>query len=104
MSQDLVDAKTPLPRPEWVKGMNDEGRYWQCAGMLSEMVPLDARSLLDSARRMTGLDNMGEDDWQEPFEVLLKSLEQEAQLHMVGRLAARSEILLWLRTRLKLIV
>jgi len=103
MSQDLVDAKTPLPRPEWVSGMNVEGAYWRRAGMLSEMVPLDEYSLLESARRMTGLTDMGEDDWWEPFGVLLKSLEEEAQLHMVGRLAARSEILLWLRTRLKLI-
>ena len=55
MPQDLVDARKPIPRPEWVDGINREGRHWARAGMLAEMVPLDARSLLDSARRMTGM-------------------------------------------------
>ena len=102
MSQDLVDPKKPIERPVWVQGINDEGRLWQHAHMLGEMVPLDEPSLLASARRMTGLDDFGEDDWREPFRVLIKSLEEEAQLNLMGRLATRSELVLWLRTRLML--
>lgn len=102
MSQALVDPNKPLARPEWVAKLNEEGRMWDGAGMLGEMVPLDEASLLDGARRITGLTDFGEDDWREPFTVLLKSLEDEAQLNLTGRLATRSELLLWLRTRLKL--
>jgi hypothetical protein len=102
MAQELVDPRKPLGRPEWVARLNDEGRMWQAGGMLSELVPLDERSLLDGARTMTGLDDFGADDWREPFAVLLRALEEEAQLTLTGRLAARSEILLWLRTRLML--
>ena len=75
---------------------------WAGAGMLREMAPLDAASLLDGARRLTGLTDFGEEDWREPFAVLLQSLEDEAELTLTGRLATRSELLLWLRTRLKL--
>jgi hypothetical protein len=102
MAQELVDPAKPLGRPEWVARLNDEGRMWQAGGMLAEMVPLDERSLLESARRITGLDDFGEDDWREPFGVLLRALEDEAELTLTGRLATRSEILLWLRTRLML--
>ena len=102
MAQTLVDPQKPLGRPEWVETLNQEGRMWAGAGMLREMVPLDERSLQDAAKSMTGLTDFGEDDWREPFEVLLKSLEDEAELNLTGRLATRSELLLWLRTRLKL--
>ena len=102
MAQKLVDPAKPLTRPEWVAKLNEEGRMWEGAGMLREMVPLDAASLIGAARQLTGLTDFGEDDWCEPFEVLIKSLEEEAQLTLTGRLATRSEILLWLRTRLKL--
>jgi hypothetical protein len=102
MPQQLVDPSKPLGRPEWVAKLNEEGRMWAGAGMLREMVPLDQRSLLDAAKSMTGLSDFGEDDWREPFEVLLKSLEEEAELTLTGRLATRSEIILWLRTRLML--
>src|SRR5580704_12132263 len=102
MPQKLVDPSKPLTRPEWVDRLNAEGRMWQGAAMLREMVPLDADSLIASAKTLTGLDDFGEDDWREPFAVLLKSLEEEAELTLTGRLATRSEILLWLRTRLKL--
>jgi hypothetical protein len=102
MAQKLVDPSKPLTRPEWVDKLNAEGRMWAGVAMLREMVPLDADSLIASARNLTGLDDFGEDDWREPFAVLLKSLENEAELTLTGRLATRSEILLWLRTRLKL--
>lgn len=98
----LIDASEPLPRPEWVRLTNEEGRLWHDAGMLPEMVPVDEHSLLESARRMTGLDDFGEDDWREPFSVLTRALEEEAELNLVGRLVARSEILSWLKNRLKL--
>jgi len=77
--------------------MNREGSYLD----LPAVVPLDEESLLQHARRTTGLDDFGDDLWREPFAVLVKSLEEEAQLTLMGRLMARSDIILWLSTRLK---
>lgn len=98
----LIDPSAPLERPEWVQRMNEEGRLWRDGGMLSEMVLMDEASLLASARNMTGLDDFGADDWHEPFQVLVRALVEEAELNLVGRLVARSEILCWLKNRLKL--
>jgi hypothetical protein len=64
------------------------------------IVPLDAESLLSWACRNTGLGDFGDPNWREPFEVLLRGLESEASLHLMGRMAARGEILHWLENRL----
>ena len=41
----------PPTRPEWVRLVNEEGRCMDISGV----VPLDERSLLDTAMRNTGL-------------------------------------------------
>ncbi|MET0374363.1 MAG: sulfotransferase, partial [Rhizorhabdus sp.] len=99
----LVDPAAPIPRPEWVDAINAEGRMWDNAGMLADMVPLSLGSLLDAAFAETGLRDMGDPDWEEPLTVLINALETEAQLNLMGRLATRSELLLFIRNRLKLI-
>ena len=88
---------TPPPHPDWLVAMNREGSYLD----LEAVVPLDEASLLQHACRTTGLDDFGDDLWREPFRVLIKSLEEEAQLTLMGRLMARSDIILWLSTRLR---
>ncbi|WP_380874650.1 sulfotransferase family protein [Sphingomonas sp. DBB INV C78] len=102
MTELLVDPKAPLPRPEWVDRINQEGRMWKAAGMLSDMVPLDKDGLIAAARQETGLVDLGDPDWEEPLDVLLRALEEEAELNLMGRLATRSEIILLLRNRLKI--
>lgn len=88
---------TPPPHPGWLSEMNREGSFFN----LQAVVPLDADSLLQHARESTGLEDFGDDLWREPFGVLVKSLEEEAQLTLMGRLMARSDIILWLSTRLR---
>ena len=66
----------PPPHPDWLAALNREGSYLD----LPSVVPLDEESLLQHARRATGLDDFGDDLWREPFGVLLRSLEEEAQL------------------------
>jgi hypothetical protein len=87
---------TPPPHPQWLTAANQEGEYFN----LSAVVPLDEESLLQHARSATGLEDFGDDLWREPFRVLIKSLEEEAQLTLMGRLMARNDIILWLNTRL----
>ena len=91
---------TPPKRPDWVSAMNREGSYFD----LPAVVPLDENSLIAEAKRTTGLDDFGDDDnWLEGFSVLLKSLAEEAELTLMGRLMARSDILMWLQQRLTVI-
>jgi hypothetical protein len=97
----MSKSSSPLwrapPHPDWLSTANREGSYFN----LSAVVPLDEASLLGHARQATGLEDFGDDLWREPFLVLVKSLEEEAQLTLMGRLMARNDIVLWLSTRLK---
>ena len=88
----------PPVRPEWVQRINEEG---QCMN-ISGVVPLDENSLLEAAMLSTGLSDFGNDEWRDPFRVLIKSLEEEGELNLMGRLMARSEILMLLEGRLRI--
>ena len=65
-------------------------------------ISLDERDLLDAARRATGLDDFGDDDFREPLRRLLLCLKTEADLTLVGRIAARRDLVGLLITRLRL--
>jgi Sulfotransferase family len=69
---------------------------------IRSVVPLDENSLLRCAKHNTGLSDFGADDWYEPFQVLIKALEEEAQLNLIGRLLTRSELLILLEARLRI--
>ena len=87
---------TPPARPEWVARVNEEGR-----GMdIASLVPLRSRELIETAMANTGLSDFGGDDWREPFEILVESMEKEAELNLFGRLMTRSDLLIWLQERL----
>ncbi|MDB5977027.1 MAG: sulfotransferase [Nevskia sp.] len=88
----------PPQRPEWVQRINEEGYGMNISGV----VPLDEKSLLETAIRSTGLSDFGADDWRESFRVLIKALEDEAELTLMGRLMTRSEILMLLEGRLRI--
>lgn len=89
----------PPAHPRWLSTMNQEGSYFN----LEAVVPLDEASLTHHACLSTGLDDFGDDLWREPFRVLIRSLEDEAQLTLMGRLMARSDIILWLSARLQVV-
>jgi Sulfotransferase family len=89
---------TPPTRPDWVQRINEEGSFMDIQGI----VPLDERSLIDQATASTGLQDFGDDNWREPFQVLVKALNDEAQLNLMGRLMTRSDLLLYLQARLRI--
>lgn len=66
------------------------------------LVSLDPAELLEAARRSTGLDDFGGDEWRAHYDVFVAALERESQLHLAGRLVTRTEILRTLRNRLLL--
>ncbi|MEQ8800419.1 sulfotransferase family protein [Haliea sp.] len=87
---------TPPPRPAWVQQVIDEGRHMD----IRSLVPLQAGELMATARRNTGFHDFGSDEWLEGFHIFLKALDEEANLHLLGRLMTRSDILRWLEARL----
>jgi hypothetical protein len=97
----LIDPRkawTPPPRPEWLKRMNEEGACMNIRGI----VPLDPESLIRTAISDTGNSEFGANDWREPFEVLCKSFDEDADLNLMGRIKVRSELLLLLENRLNI--
>ena len=89
----------PRARPEWLRRVNEEGKILDA----KSIVPLDEDSLLRCARENTGLDDFGDDDWREPFQILLRSIEEEAELNLFGRITTRSDLLTHLEGRLRVI-
>lgn len=87
---------TPPPRPEWLQTFNDEA-----AGMnLETLIPLDADELIETAKAETGFDDFGSDEWRKPYDILIKSINEEAELHAFGRIMTRNETLIWLKALL----
>lgn len=85
-------------RPDWVQRVNDEGTHMD----IKSVVPLDAASLMTAAQRDTGLSNYGKDTWREPFEIIARAMDEEADLNLMGRLMCRSDMLNFLKGRLQI--
>jgi hypothetical protein len=89
----------PLPAlPLPVRVLNGVGRGLRSAGL--PLVALDERSLCRRATRETRLDDFGDDGFREPFGILLRALEDEARLSLLGRFIARSDLTRLLVNRL----
>lgn len=65
-------------------------------------VELDADSLLKKASQESGLTDFGDESFREPFEILVKGLEREANLNQVGRFVQHERVLNTLKNRLRL--
>lgn len=83
-----------------IRAANTTGRGLRRLGI--EAVSLDERSLLAAARRETGLEDFGGDEFHEPLKLVLEGLETEARLTLLGRLVARRDLLGLLTNRLRL--
>ena len=84
-------------RPTLVRMLNTGGR-----GMRG-FVRLDPSDLLASACRRTGLDDFGDESFRDPFDRAVRSIETEAHLNLIGRIAARQDTLRLLSNRLRMI-
>jgi hypothetical protein len=89
----------PQPRPDWAQEFLEVGRRVDARSV----VPLDEDSLLRCATENTGLSDFGDDDWREPFRILLSDLEETARLNFFGRVMTRSDLLVHLEGRLRVI-
>ena len=89
----------PPKRPRWAERLIAHGA---AVGGAANLVSLDPEELLRTAERSTGLSDFGGGAWREHYAVFLDALETESDLHLVGRLTTRTELLRTLRNRLKL--
>ncbi|MAG34479.1 MAG: sulfotransferase family protein [Deltaproteobacteria bacterium] len=89
----------PRPRPEWAREILDIGRKIDAKGV----IPLDEESLLCCATENTGLSDFGDEDWCEPFRILLSDLEECADLNFFGRIMTRNDLLTHLEGRLQVV-
>ena len=88
-------------RPDWVRRINVMA---EAAGSAAAVVPISAGELIDSARTTTGIvefADLGDGDWEKRLRSLVDAIEH-ADLHVVGRLMTREELLRCLRVRLLL--
>ncbi len=84
----------PGPRPDWVQALHQITS--------PDWIRLDADELLDEARQRTGLSDFGGDEFREPYRIFVDALNEEAQLHTLGRLIVRDDLANWLGNRLEL--
>ena len=63
---------------------------------------LSEASLVAAARKASGVHDFGDESFHEPMRRLLASLESEAQLNPIGRVAMRQIVVGWLASRLRL--
>jgi hypothetical protein len=101
LAEGAVSPWKPASRPEWVSAVNELGRDLEAGGL--DLVRLDADSLLEQAATKTHLADFGDDAFLEPLHILTKSLEEEANLNLIGRIIARDEILSGLVSRLAIV-
>jgi hypothetical protein len=88
------------PRSDWVQLLDRVGR--ELMNDTPELVPLGRDDLVSAATRATGLSDFGPDDFIEPLDILLDSLDRESNLTLLGRILVRSDILNLLQNRLRI--
>lgn len=88
-------------RPDWVRRFN---LMADACGGAQRVIPLVADHLLEHASAATGLDEfgtLGDGDWEDRFRRLVAAVNA-SDLHVIGRLVTREELLRSLQTRLHL--
>lgn len=85
-------------RPDWVRRVNAMG---PATGGARRLVPIDAGELIDHVRASTGVTDagdLGDGDWEGRLRTLVDAVNV-SELHVVGRMMTREEMLRSLRTR-----
>jgi len=84
-------------QPGWFNAINS---VWKKTYPLGTKSTLEIESLKKVAMKDTGLSDFG-DFWEEPLKVMLKSINEEAQLHPIGQFITRQRIINLLSVRLR---
>ncbi len=84
--------------PWWLHAINN---VWKFTYPLGTKIKLDKDDLIRAARKATGLHDLGKYFWDEPLDVMLDSLNREANLHATGRFITRQRLVNLLAVRLR---
>ncbi|AFZ29906.1 hypothetical protein Glo7428_1338 [Gloeocapsa sp. PCC 7428] len=87
-------------RPLWLRGVNWAGETLKQNKI--SLVNLAEESLLTAATRKTGLADWGDESFRLPLQMLLKSLEEDAELTLFGRYFMRKLCIQLLINRLRI--
>lgn len=93
-----VSARNYFDRPLWFSTVNT---VWEKFYRFGSRPSLEKNELIETARRGTGLNDLGKDFWDEPLERLVYSLNNEARLHPIGYFISRNRIINLLAVRLR---
>jgi hypothetical protein len=84
--------------PLWFRALN---LTWKATYNVGTKIKLEKDDLIKTARKMTGLHDLGKDFHDEPLERLLKSVNEEAHLHPIGRFITKQRFVSLLNIRLR---
>jgi len=85
-------------QPYWFRLLN---QTWKNSYFLGTKIKLEKDDLIKTARKMTGLHDLGKDFQDEPLERLLRSVNEEARLHPAGRFITKQRFVSLLNIRLR---
>jgi hypothetical protein len=84
--------------PFWFRSLNNVIRAGRAVGLKGK---LDRDDLIRSARKVTGLTDLGPDFDEGPLDRLLLAMNEEARLHPIGRLITRQRMISLISIRLR---
>jgi len=85
-------------QPAWFNALNT---VWKGTYPLGTKTKLDKDDLIKTAKKATGLNDLGSMFWDEPLERMLTSLNNEARLTPVGRFISKQRLINLLAVRLR---
>ncbi len=95
------DGKAAPPATRLLPLVNRAAHRWLKDG--SSLIHLNKATLLNIARRRTGLQDFGDPAFLEPLGILLECLTNEANLHFIGRISVFHDLVRQLCNRLHLV-
>ncbi len=96
--QKVVTPQDFIKMPIWLRTLN---KAWKASYPLGTRIKLNKDSLIRSAKKSSGLDDLGKDFWDEPLDRMLQSINKEANLHPVGVFISRERIINLVANRLR---
>ena len=82
--------------PSWFNALS---KVWKFTYPIGTKTRLEKEDLIRSARKNTGLKDLGQDFQDEPLERLIHSINEEANLHPIGRFITKQRLVNLLETR-----
>ena len=98
MTQIPISSGNFRKSPAWFRALNF---CWKESYFLGTKIRLDKDELIRSARKITGLQDLGRDFNDEPLDRLLQAANDEANLHPIGRFITRERFTSLLSIRLR---